>query len=113
MSQQDVPVYLKIDKLEKPIQIGGTIVTEGDFIELEGVAKIDGEEIVIGLPELGYEARLGDVDQLDAVSIRYKNREIQIFLLYADAKKTASSACCQAGGCECYASISCKCGVAH
>lgn len=69
---------------------------------------VDGDILVVDLFEYNAMPRLGDASDIQAVRVHVRNKEVMVYAIYSDPKKTALNSCCTGSGCTCYAS-GCMC----
>lgn len=71
--------------------------------------KINDNKLTFEIPEIGSKPSLGEAEYIESIVIRMCDGKASVQALYSDMDKTAMAACCNAGGCSCYASGGCSC----
>lgn len=76
----------------------------GGLREIDVQMKVEeGNILVINLFEFGAMPRLGSAEDLAAVRVHVRGKDVTVFAIYNDPLKTATMACCSGSGCTCYA----------
>lgn len=109
--KDNIIVYLTVCEDAGQVTIRDRVYEPGYKGESNIQISFDNDKVAIDLSPFGYRASLGDTDGLEAISVHKCSDNLSVFMIYDNPRKTALAACCNAGGCSCYAPVGCDCGI--
>lgn len=95
------PIYLYLEDENGQCACGNDEGAELKQANFE--TKIEDNKLRINLSQYGAMPVIGPADEIAAVRVHVRGKEVLVFAIYEDPLKTATMGCCSGSGCYCCA----------
>lgn len=95
------PIYLHLEDEQGKCACSDD--KSGGIKKADFETKVEDNKLRINLFEYGAMPVIGPADEIAAVRVHARGKNVTVFAIYKDPLDTATMACCSGSGCTCYA----------